>query len=99
MQFLPHLRWLTEAAMASVLSNGWVQEKFRHYRDLWRLSLVDHTWEQLSSKGGPSARSGHRMLAYQHCLLLFGGFHDDDRKQEQVSLSLSLPVAWLPGPT
>ena len=59
-----------------------VQEKFRHYRDLWRLDLQSHKWEQLKIKKGPSARSGHRMVCYRNKLLLFGGFHDDDKKQE-----------------
>ena len=35
------------------------------------------SWESLPSKGGPSARSGHRMAAWKGNLLLFGGFHDD----------------------
>ena len=64
--------------------------KFRHYRDLWRLRLggsggggggpsssAPWSWESLPTKGGPSARSGHRMCAWKGCLLLFGGFHDD----------------------
>lgn len=59
-----------------------VQEKFRHYRDLWRLDLHSHKWEQLRVKKGPSSRSGHRMVGYRNKLLLFGGFHDDDKKQE-----------------
>lgn len=59
-----------------------MQEKFRHYRDLWRLDLQQHRWEQLKAKKGPSARSGHRMLCHKNTLLLFGGFHDDDKKQE-----------------
>ncbi|GAB4820430.1 hypothetical protein N2152v2_007476 [Parachlorella kessleri] len=56
------------------------QEKFRHYSDLWRLSLADWRWEQLPSKGGPSARSGHRMAVYKNTLLLFGGFFDTGRE-------------------
>jgi len=65
--------------------------KFRHYRDLWRLqvggggsgsggektSSPRWSWESLPTKGGPSARSGHRMAAWKGNLLLFGGFHDD----------------------
>ena len=58
-----------------------MQEKFRHYRDMWRLDLRSHQWEQLPCKKGPAARSGHRMLVHRNKLLLFGGFHDDDKTQ------------------
>jgi hypothetical protein len=30
-------------------------------QDLWRLDLTTWEWDCLPSKGGPSARSGHRM--------------------------------------
>ncbi|DBA67583.1 TPA: hypothetical protein ACH3X2_001852 [Trebouxia sp. C0005] len=53
------------------------QSSFKHYRDLWRLDLESFKWEQLSSKGGPIARSGHRMVVFKSKLILFGGFHDD----------------------
>lgn len=56
------------------------QERFRHYADLWRLSLADWSWEQMPSKGGPSARSGHRMVAYKNRLILFGGFFDTGKE-------------------
>jgi hypothetical protein len=52
------------------------QTKFRHYGDLWRLDLATWKWEQLPSKGGPSPRSGHRMILYKGKLILFGGFFD-----------------------
>lgn len=52
------------------------QEKFRHYKDLWRLSLETYTWEQVPAKGGPNARSGHRMTLHKDRLVLFGGFND-----------------------
>ena len=54
------------------------QEKFHHYRDLWRLDLEEHAWENITPKIGPSARSGHRMVAHPKgkSLLLFGGFYD-----------------------
>ena len=32
------------------------QEKFHHYKELWRLDLATYEWEQLSLRGGPSAR-------------------------------------------
>jgi hypothetical protein len=59
-----------------------LQEKFKHYRDLWRLNLEDWSWEQLPSKGGPSARSGHRMLVHKKRIILFGGFHDGGKFTE-----------------
>ena len=50
------------------------QNQFYHYKDLWRLNLQDYKWEQLKDiKGGPSARSGHRMFIWKHKLVLFGG--------------------------
>jgi len=52
------------------------QEKFKHYNDLWRLDLSTWQWECLPSKGGPSARSGHRMMLHKGRLILFGGFFD-----------------------
>ncbi len=57
-----------------------LQEKFRHYNDLWRLSLADWKWEQLPGKGGPSPRSGHRMVLYKNTILLFGGFFDTGKE-------------------
>jgi N-acetylneuraminic acid mutarotase len=46
------------------------------YRDLWRLDLATWEWEELKIKGGPSARSGHRMLCHKGKLWLFGGYYD-----------------------
>ena len=54
-----------------------LQNRFRHYRDLWRLDTEGLEWEQMPSKGAPKARSGHRMATYKHKLIVFGGFHDD----------------------
>jgi N-acetylneuraminic acid mutarotase len=53
--------------------------KFRHFGDTWRLDLSTYVWEQIASKGpgtSPSARSGHRMVAYKNVIVLFGGFAD-----------------------
>jgi len=37
-------------------------------------------WEHLDAvKGGPSPRSGHRMVAFRKTLVVFGGFHDNSR--------------------
>lgn len=49
-------------------------------QDLWRLDLTTNVWEQLNLKGGPSPRSGHRMVLYKHKLFVFGGFYDTLRE-------------------
>ncbi|KAM6223821.1 kelch domain-containing protein 4 [Rhynchocyon petersi] len=54
-------------------------EQFYHYRDLWVLHLATKTWEQVRSTGGPSGRSGHRMVACKRQLVVFGGFHESTR--------------------
>ncbi|XP_051024624.1 kelch domain-containing protein 4 [Acomys russatus] len=54
-------------------------EQFYHYKDLWVLHLATKTWEQIRSTGGPSGRSGHRMVAWKRQLILFGGFHESTR--------------------
>ncbi|XP_040838192.1 kelch domain-containing protein 4 isoform X2 [Ochotona curzoniae] len=54
-------------------------EQFYHYKDLWVLHLATKTWEQVKATGGPSGRSGHRMVAWKRHLLLFGGFHESAR--------------------
>ncbi|KAG6548348.1 hypothetical protein Mapa_010127 [Marchantia paleacea] len=56
------------------------QEKFHHYKDLWKFDLATNTWEQLNLKGAPSPRSGHRMIMYKHKIILFGGFYDTLRE-------------------
>ncbi|XP_033613725.1 kelch domain-containing protein 4 isoform X2 [Fukomys damarensis] len=54
-------------------------EQFYHYKDLWVLHLATKMWEQVRSTGGPSGRSGHRMVAWKRQLILFGGFHESAR--------------------
>ncbi len=51
--------------------------QFHHYNDLWLLHLSSNQWEKIAAKGGPSARSGHRMVAYKRKLFVFGGFYDN----------------------
>jgi N-acetylneuraminic acid mutarotase len=50
--------------------------QYRHYRDLWRLDLEDMSWEKLDVRGGPTARSGHRMCVAHGKLIVFGGYFD-----------------------
>ncbi|XP_029951591.1 kelch domain-containing protein 4 isoform X2 [Salarias fasciatus] len=54
-------------------------EQFYHYKDLWVLHLSTHTWENIKAPGGPSGRSGHRMVLSKRQLLVFGGFHESTR--------------------
>uniref|UniRef100_A0A087XM78 Kelch domain containing 4 n=1 Tax=Poecilia formosa TaxID=48698 RepID=A0A087XM78_POEFO len=54
-------------------------EQFYHYKDLWVLHLATHTWENIKAAGGPSGRSGHRMVLSKRQLLVFGGFHESTR--------------------
>lgn len=43
-----------------------------------------------SSPGGPSSRSGHRMVQCKKLLIMFGGFHDNTRLAIAISLTLSI---------
>ncbi|KAM3918373.1 kelch domain-containing protein 4 isoform 2-T2 [Leptodactylus fuscus] len=54
-------------------------EQFYHYKDLWVLHLSTKTWEQIKATGGPSGRSGHRMVYTKRQLIVFGGFHESTR--------------------
>ncbi|XP_060595724.1 kelch domain-containing protein 4-like [Ruditapes philippinarum] len=55
------------------------QSQFYHYKDLWLFHLKEKKWEKVSAPGGPSARSGHRMVQCKKQLVVFGGFHDNIR--------------------
>ncbi|TDH72428.1 uncharacterized protein CCR75_003282 [Bremia lactucae] len=55
-------------------------DQFHHYRDLWRLNLKTSAWEELEVKGGPSPRSGHRMVVWRNYLVVFGGFYEAARE-------------------
>lgn len=55
------------------------QSQFYHYRDLWVYHFGDKKWEKITATGGPSARSGHRMVYSKKQLIIFGGFHDNLR--------------------
>nr|XP_056718193.1 kelch domain-containing protein 4 [Euleptes europaea] len=54
-------------------------EQFYHYKDLWVLHLASKAWEQIKVAGGPSGRSGHRMVVCRRQLIVFGGFHESAR--------------------
>lgn len=55
------------------------QSQFYHYKDLWLYHLKEKKWEKINAPGGPSARSGHRMVQCKKQLIVFGGFHDNIR--------------------
>ncbi|KIZ00809.1 Kelch domain-containing protein 4 [Monoraphidium neglectum] len=75
------------------------QERFMHFRDLWRLDLSTHEWDSLPTRGGPSARSGHRMALHKNKAILFGGFYDTGSEVKYYSdlweLDLS-ELTWRP---
>lgn len=53
------------------------KQGFRHQNELWVLHLKDMRWERVESKGAPSPRSGHRMVAIPGGkLVVFGGYFD-----------------------
>eukprot|EP00039_Didymoeca_costata_P006133 m.87690 g.87690 ORF g.87690 m.87690 type:complete len:506 (+) comp13126_c0_seq2:54-1571(+) len=56
--------------------------EFYHFKDFWRISLGSDRklgWEKIEAKGGPSARSGHRMTFFKGKILSFGGFQDNNK--------------------
>ncbi|KAJ1525351.1 hypothetical protein ONE63_010168 [Megalurothrips usitatus] len=53
------------------------QSQFYHYKDLWVYHMATKQWEKIDATGGPSARSGHRMVCVKKHLIVFGGFHDN----------------------
>jgi hypothetical protein len=57
-------------------------DKFHHHRDLWRLDIKTNAWEEIKAKGGPSARSGHRMTIWRNSIVLFGGFYEAFRETQ-----------------
>jgi len=55
------------------------ESQFYHYKDLWCFHFSSRRWEKVVAPGGPSARSGHRMVQIKKWLVVFGGFHDNLR--------------------
>ncbi|KAK4960165.1 Kelch repeat-containing protein 3 [Elasticomyces elasticus] len=56
------------------------QGTFYHYNDFWRLEPSTREWTKLEGKGGPPARSGHRMTYFKNYIVLFGGFQDTSQQ-------------------
>lgn len=55
------------------------QNQFYHYKDFWVYHIGDKKWEKVVATGGPSARSGHRMVHIKNQIIVFGGYHDNLR--------------------
>ncbi|XP_012279473.1 kelch domain-containing protein 4 [Orussus abietinus] len=55
------------------------ESQFYHYKDLWLYHMGDKKWEKVVAPGGPTARSGHRMVYAKKQIFVFGGFHDNLR--------------------
>lgn len=55
------------------------ESQFYHYKDLWVYKINDKKWEKIVAPGGPTSRSGHRMIYGKKQLIVFGGFHDNLR--------------------
>ena len=60
------------------------QGTFYHYNDFWRLEPGTREWTKLEGKGGPPARSGHRMTAFKNYIVLFGGFQDTSQQTKYL---------------
>ncbi|KAI5786958.1 hypothetical protein DFH27DRAFT_574544 [Peziza echinospora] len=83
------------------------QGTFYHYGDFWRLDC-DKTgggameWEKIEGKGkavAPHARSGHRMVAWRHFIVLFGGFQDTSSSTKYLNdlwLFDTQTYTWIP---
>ncbi|AIN96885.1 hypothetical protein LPMP_160090 [Leishmania panamensis] len=54
------------------------QSQYLHFKDVWRFDSRCSEWEELKNlKGGPSSRSGHRMVLWKRNAVMFGGFYDN----------------------
>ncbi|XP_034945486.1 kelch domain-containing protein 4 [Chelonus insularis] len=56
------------------------ESQFYHFRDLWVYRITEKKWEKIVASGGPSPRSGHRMVYMKKQLFIFSGFHDNLRE-------------------
>lgn len=53
------------------------QSTFYHYGDTWILDADLKEWTKIDiKKGGPTARSGHRMTCWKNYIIMHGGFRD-----------------------
>ena len=61
------------------------QGTFYHYNDFWRLEPSSREWMKMEGKGGPPARSGHRMTYFKNYIVLFGGFQDTSQQTKYLN--------------
>jgi hypothetical protein len=63
---------------------------------LSKVPLADMAWEKMDAAGGPSPRSGHRMVLFRKKLVVFGGFQDNNRSTPKyfndVCVASSFPL-------
>lgn len=52
------------------------ESQFHHFKDLWQFELETKKWTKIIAPGGPSPRSGHRMVLVKRQIIVFGGYHD-----------------------
>lgn len=60
------------------------QGTFYHYNDFWRFEPSSREWTKLETKGGPPARSGHRLTYFKNYIILFGGFQDTSQQTKYL---------------
>ena len=46
------------------------ESQFYHYKDLWCFHFSSRRWEKVAAPGGPSARSGHRMVQIKYAIII-----------------------------
>ncbi|CRG97240.1 kelch protein, putative [Plasmodium gallinaceum] len=60
--------------------------QFFHFNDFWCFDLKNNIFEEIETKNKkdekPSPRSGHRMILWKNCLVMFGGFFDNGKSVE-----------------
>ncbi|KAH0342093.1 galactose oxidase, partial [Aureobasidium melanogenum] len=62
------------------------QGTFYHYNDFWNLDPSTREWTKIETKGpSPTARSGHRMVAFKRYIILFGGFQDTSQQTKYLN--------------
>ena len=59
------------------------------YGSLFQLNMADWSWKELSncSPGGPGKKSGCRMVAFKHNLVVIGGYYDGTLSSTQAGSS------------
>lgn len=88
---------LPAACLAAQALGKWTICLCFSHEDLTRVFLKRKRLSSLPFRatGGPSGRSGHRMVAWKRHLLLFGGFHESARLVQ--GRAMSWLVGLLPG--